>query len=175
MTTIFTSMDSVLQRELKQAKPFSSREHEALLGLQVAAQRAIEPWAQYLKSHNLTLAQYNVLRILRGAHPEGLTSGGVAERSISRDPDVTRMIDRLEKRGLVRRQRSAGDRRVVKVLISDSGLDRLAELDAPAEEMPKKVLGSLGKRRLEELNELLGAVISELGAHPERTRRTGGG
>jgi DNA-binding MarR family transcriptional regulator len=159
-------MNSVLQRQLKQAKPFTSREQAVLLALQVAAQRAIEPWAQCLRSHDLTPAQYNVLRILRGAHPDGLTSGGVAERLITRGPDVTRLIDRLQKRGLVRRQRGVRDRRVVKVLITEPGLERLGELDSPAEEMPRKVLGALGKHRLEELNELLGAVISGLGAYP---------
>ena len=74
-----------------------------------------------IKSHGLTGAQYNVLRILRGAEPEGLLCRGISERMISRDPDITRLLDRMEKRGLITRERQTEDRRVIKTRITPEG------------------------------------------------------
>src|SRR5919109_2342945 len=125
-------MAGVVARELKQKRAFTSREHEVLLGLQIVAARIIEPWEKFLKTTaELTLHQYNVLRILRGSHPAGLPSGEIANRMIARDPDITRLVDRLEKRDLVKRVRGRHDRRVVEVGITEKGLDLLRRLDAP--------------------------------------------
>ena len=127
----------------------------------------MEPWEKYLKSHaELTLHQYNVLRILRGSHPAGLPSGEIANRMIARDPDITRLVDRLEKRGLVRRARSRQDRRVVEVGITDAGLTLLSGLDEPVDRFPRNMLGHLGPRKLAKLRVLLEGALADLGTFP---------
>ena len=156
-----------IARELKQKKSFPSPEHEILLGLLVAAARVVEPWARFLKTTaQLTNNQYNVLRILRGSHPAKLACSNIAERMIDRDPDITRLIDRLEKRGLVRRIRSRRDRRVVEVGVTDKGLALVRGLDAHVQRMPSALLGHLGVERLRQLGSLLEAVIADVGTFP---------
>jgi DNA-binding MarR family transcriptional regulator len=153
--------------ELKQQKPFASPEQEVLLGLRMAAARVVEPWARFLRtSAQLTTHQYNVLRILRGSHPARLACSDIAERMIERDPDITRLVDRLERRGLVKRSRSRQDRRVVEVGITGKGLVLVRGLDAHVQRMPKALLGRLGVERVGQLRSLLEAVISDLGAFP---------
>lgn len=160
-------MAGTVARELKQQKPFSSPEQEILLGVLMVAARVVAPWARFLKTTvRLTNNQYNVLRILRGSHPATLACSDIAERMIDRDPDITRLIDRLEKRGLVKRMRSRRDRRVVEVGITNAGLAILRGLDAHAQRMPKALLGHLGVERLRQLGSLLEAVISDLGTFP---------
>jgi DNA-binding MarR family transcriptional regulator len=160
-------MAGVVAQELKQKKPFSSPEHEILLGLLIAAARIMEPWVRFLKTTaQLTSTQYNVLRILRGSHPAKLACRDIAERMIDRDPDITRLIDRLETRGLVKRSRSRRDRRVTEVSITDKGLALVRGLDAHVQRMPKALLGHLGLERLGKLGSLLDAVIADLGTFP---------
>src|SRR5690348_18290459 len=106
--------------------------------------------AQVLKAEDLSATQYNVLRILRGA-PEGLPCGEIGNRMITRDPDVTRLLDRLEKRGLVSRCRETEDRRMVLTRISPEGLKLLARLDEPVQEAHREQLGHLGRERLKAL------------------------
>jgi DNA-binding MarR family transcriptional regulator len=157
----------VIARQLKQTRAFSSREQEVFLGLQIAAARIIEPWEKFLKTTSeLTLNQYNVLRILRGSYPAGLPCGDIAERMIARDPDVTRLVDRLSRRGLVSRVRSRQDRRVVEVGITEKGREILRSLDEHVDRMPKAMLGHLGAKRLEHLGSLLQDVLGSLGAFP---------
>ncbi len=110
---------------------------------------------QVLKAEELSPTQYNVLRILRGA-PEGLACGEIGERMITRDPDITRLLDRLEKRKLITRWRDAKDRRVVLGRITGEGLKTLGRLDEPIVEMHRRLLGHLGRERLGELCRLLG-------------------
>jgi DNA-binding MarR family transcriptional regulator len=110
--------------------------------------------AGVLKSEDLSSTQYNVLRILRGA-PEGLPCGEVASRMITRDPDVTRLLDRLEKRQLISRHRETKDRRTVMARISPDGLKLLARLDEPVQAAHHKQLGHLGRERLRTLADLL--------------------
>src|SRR5712692_6120038 len=112
---------------------------------------------QVLKTEGLSATQYNVLRILRGA-PEGLPCGEIASRMITRDPDVTRLLDRLEKRDLISRCRETKDRRMVVARITPQGLKLLARLDEPVQEMHRKQLGQLGPARLNELQDLLVAA-----------------
>ena len=165
-------MAGTVARELKQTKPFSSPEQEIMLGLLMAAARVVEPWARFLKTTaQLTNNQYNVLRILRGSHPANLACIDIAGRMIERDPDITRLVDRLEARGLVMRSRSARDRRVVEVGITDKGLELVRGLDAHVRRMPKALLGHLGVEKLKRLGSLLDAVISGLGTFP-RARGT---
>jgi DNA-binding MarR family transcriptional regulator len=115
-----------------------------------------------LKPEDLSSTQYNVLRILRGA-PEGLPCGEIAKRMITRDPDITRLLDRLEKRGLISRSREARDRRTVMARITGVGLKLLARLDEPIQEAHRKQLSHLGRERLRLLTDLLREARSQLG------------
>jgi DNA-binding MarR family transcriptional regulator len=115
-----------------------------------------------LKPEDLSSTQYNVLRILRGA-PEGLPCGEIAKRMITRDPDITRLLDRLEKRGLISRSREARDRRTVMARITGAGLKLLARLDEPVQAAHRKQLGHLGRERLRLLTDLLREARSQLG------------
>jgi DNA-binding MarR family transcriptional regulator len=160
-------MAGVVARELKQHSAFASGEQEVLLGLLIAAARIVEPWEKFLKATaGLTNNQYNALRILRGSHPSRLACSEIAERMIARDPDVTRLIDRLSRRGLVTRARGRQDRRVVEVGISDKGREVLRSLDPHVNRMPPAVLGHLGAQKLKQLGRLLEDVISGLGTFP---------
>jgi DNA-binding MarR family transcriptional regulator len=118
--------------------------------------------ARVLKSEDLSGTQYNVLRILRGS-PEGLPCGEVGSRMITRDPDVTRLLDRLEKRRLITRCRETRDRRMVMAHITPEGLKVLARLDEPVEEIHRKQLGHMGKSRLLALAEMLAAARTAVG------------
>ncbi len=109
---------------------------------------------QLLKTEDLSATQYNVLRILRGS-PEGLPCGEIAARMITRDPDVTRLLDRMEKRGLISRSRDNKDRRTVIGRITPGGLKVLARLDEPIQKIFRKQLGHFGQDRLGALTELL--------------------
>lgn len=113
--------------------------------------------ASLLKQHDLSGTQYNVLRILRGA-PEGLACGEIAARMITRDPDVTRLLDRLEKRGLVSRCREEQDRRTVITRITPAGLKLLADLDKPVQAMHREQFGHLGRELIQRLISLLRQV-----------------
>ena len=129
-------------------------EEAAYLDLVRTTEALSRPLARLLKTEDLSPAQYNVLRILRGC-PEGLTCGEIGNRMITRDPDITRLLDRLEKRKLVSRCRQENDRRVVCVHITKAGLELLAGLDEVVIEAHRKQLGHLGEDRLKQLIELL--------------------
>jgi DNA-binding MarR family transcriptional regulator len=160
-------MAGVIAGALKQHSRFHSREQEVLLGLRIATARILGPWEKFLKtSADLTPNQYNVLRILRGSHPSRLACGEIADRMISRDPDITRLIDRLSARELVDRVRSERDRRVVEVGITGKGRAILRDLDAHADAMPKAMLGRLGPKKLAQLAALLEYVLQEMGTFP---------
>lgn len=118
--------------------------------------------ASVLKTEDLSANQYNVLRILRGS-PDGLPCGEIACCMITRDPDITRLLDRMEKRGLISRCRETKDRRMVTARITPDGLKLLARLDEPVEESHRKQLGHLGRERLGALTELLGAARAKVG------------
>jgi DNA-binding MarR family transcriptional regulator len=129
-------------------------EEAAFLDLQRTCDLLSRSLVQVLKTEELSPTQYNVLRILRGS-PEGLPCGEIANRMITRDPDITRLLDRLEKRGLISRWRETKDRRVVMAKITSDGLKLLRRLDDPVEEAHRRQLGHLGKDRLRALAELL--------------------
>ncbi len=160
-------MPGVVARELKQKRAFASREQEVMLGLQLVTARIMEPWEKFLKANaDLSLHQYNVLRILRGNHPAGLPSGEIANRMVTRDPDITRLVDRLEKRGLVTRVRGRQDRRVVEVGITTKGLELLRSLDEPVERFPRNMLGHLGPKKLAQFGLLIEQALASLGTFP---------
>jgi len=136
-------------------------EEAAFIDLVRTADLLSRPVAQLLKSEDLSPAQYNVLRILRGS-PGGLPCGEAGDRMITRDPDITRLFDRMEKRGLISRARDDKDRRVVLARIEPSGLEVLARLDQPVRDIHRKLLGHLGETRLRTLSRLLEACREQL-------------
>lgn len=148
-------MSGKLAREIQQAKPFASLEEEAFLNLGRTYESLVEKVTGLLKLYQLTATQYNMLRILRGAGPAGLTCSQATERMLSPDPDVTRLLDRMEARGLIERERSREDRRVVVTRITEHGLALAAQIDRPLTELLAGLLGRLGKNRLKELIEML--------------------
>jgi len=113
---------------------------------------------QLLKAAGLTGTQYNVLRILRGAEPEGLPCRGIGDRMISHDPDMTRLLDRMEKRGLITRERQTDDRRVVKTRITPQALRLLKTLDQPVHELHKRQFRHMPAARLKILSRLVEEV-----------------
>jgi DNA-binding MarR family transcriptional regulator len=133
-------------------------EQEAFISILRTAELLDSEFSRLLKPKKLTNAAYNVLRILRGAGKEGLACGDISDRMINRDPDITRLVDRLEKRGLAARERQTDDRRVVKVVITPAGLALLSELDEPVIETHKQQLKHVSKKRLAELMKLLAVV-----------------
>jgi DNA-binding MarR family transcriptional regulator len=148
-------MTGRIQEELKQRRPIGSLEEEAFLNLQRTANVLQDEIADLLRRHELTQSQYNVLRILRGAGEHGLTASDIGERMITRDPDVTRLVDRLEKRGLVERWRCGEDRRVVWTRISPEGRALIEPLDEPLRELHVAQLTHLGSEKLRTLTSLL--------------------
>jgi DNA-binding MarR family transcriptional regulator len=125
------------------------------------ASRFEQEMSDLLKPHGITATQYNVLRILRGADPEGLACGAVLDRLVTRDPDITRLLDRLERLKLVTRQRDDQDRRVVVSRITSTGLELLTTLDAPVNDLHRLQLAHLGQEDLAELKRLLGAILTQ--------------
>ena len=152
-----------IQAEILQTKPFSTLEDEALVSLQRTADRLQGRLGDMLKPHGLSPTQYNALRILRGAGDEGRSCSEIAERMINRDPDITRLVDRLERRGLVKRSRDGKDRRVITTRITPTGLDLLRSLDRLIEEFNRKLLGHMGDEQLRTLIKLLEAAREEIG------------
>jgi DNA-binding MarR family transcriptional regulator len=146
-------MKAAAQSGHKQRRP-PCPEEAAFLDLLRTTDMLSRGLVQILKTEDLSATQYNVLRILRGA-PEGLLCGEIASRMITRDPDITRLLDRLEKRVLISRCRETKDRRTVMARITPEGLKVLARLDEPVQDAHRKQLGHLGRERLRELAELL--------------------
>ena len=144
-----------LQAELKQKRPFRLREEEAFVSIQRTADALLQGVAEVLKTAGVSPTQYNVLRILRGSEPHGLACREIGERMVTRDPDVTRLLDRLEERGLVGRARDRDDRRVITTRITGDGLRLLEQLEKPIAETHARQLGHLGEARLHALIDLL--------------------
>jgi DNA-binding MarR family transcriptional regulator len=124
--------------ELKQTKPFEDRREEAALNILRTADTLKRGLEVVLKRHGITSAQYNVLRILRGAGERGLHCGGIAERMITAEPDVTRLLTRMQRLGLLTRRRDASDRRMVTAFATKRGLQVLEELKEPLRELQQR-------------------------------------
>ena len=148
-------MSPQLQQEIKQTRPFRSLPEETFLNVLRASATLMAGLSELLRPAGLTQPQYNVLRILRGAGQAGLPSGEIGERMLSRDPDVTRLIDRMEKLGLVVRERATADRRVVIVRITGHGLDVVDGLDQDMLILHENQLGHLGEERMRLLIDIL--------------------
>ncbi|HEX6100919.1 MAG TPA: MarR family transcriptional regulator [Thermoanaerobaculia bacterium] len=147
-----------LKQELKQKRPFPSVQEEALLSLARTADQLAAPMNEILRGVSLSPSQYNILRILRGSAPEGLACGEISERMVRRDPDLTRLLDKLEARGLVTRARGTEDRRVVLASITKDGLDLLKSLDKPVQESIRTILAHVPEERLRTLVEILDEI-----------------
>jgi DNA-binding MarR family transcriptional regulator len=146
---------AALKQEIAQQRPFSTVEEEALLNvmrtsdcLQRAFQRRTRHWG-------ITSTQYNVLRILRGARPQGLTCSAIGERMITAVPDITRLLARMKAQKHIRQQRDKRDRRVVWTQISASGLELLSRMDPEITEIPRELLGHFNREQLDEFIRLL--------------------
>jgi DNA-binding MarR family transcriptional regulator len=155
-------MSGRLAKEIQQTKPFTL-EQEAFLNVGRTFEALQQPVAELLKQYQLTPTQYNLLRILRGAGQDGVTCSQACERMITPDPDMTRLLDRMEARGLVERERSVEDRRIVVSRIRKEGLALVNEIDEPLQALLKRLLGHIGQKRLRELIETLELLREGLG------------
>lgn len=164
-------MANVLRRELKQTKPFGSKQTEAHLSVLRTAEYLSREFAKCLKPFGLTGTQYNVLRILRGAGASGLACGAIAGRMITHVPDVTRLLDRMERKGWLARGRDAGDRRVVVTRITPQGRVLADRLDAPVLAAHARLLAHLQARELKDLIRTLEKIRGKRDAAAQETAR----
>jgi DNA-binding MarR family transcriptional regulator len=149
-------MAQTIDREIRQTKPFRSLQEQVVINLMRTTRAVEESWIQYLKRREgISQSQYNILRILRGARPKAVKISEIADRMITRDPDVTRLVDRLINQGLVRRERDSEDRRVVLVEITGAGLAMLSRLDGPAGAYTEGAMAGLTLQQLRTLDTLL--------------------
>ena len=139
-------------------KPSPLLEQDAFMSIQRNADWLMREFEEILSEDNLSPAQYNVLRILRTAGPGGMACHEIGERMITRDPDMTRLLDRLEERELLSRSREKHDRRVIRTRISQAGLKLLRDLDDPVRSLHRRQLGHLNEKRLRLLVRLLESV-----------------
>jgi len=153
-----TRRPSPLLAELRQTKPFPSAAAEATVALLKTADIVRRRVSEVIEPHGITLQQYNVLRILRGAGEGGLPTLEIAQRLIEQTPGVTRLLDRLEAKGLVRRERSPSDRRQVLCTATGEGLALLARLDAAVRRADRSAVGPLPAADVARLLEILAAV-----------------
>jgi DNA-binding MarR family transcriptional regulator len=143
-----TRAQSTVQEEIQQTRPFSSPSEEGVVALARTADLMRRSLTRLIEPHGITLQQYNVLRILRGAGSDGLPTLEIATRMVERAPGVTRLLDRLETKALVRRQRGPTDRRQILCWITPAGLKLLEELDGPMRDGAREFMAPLGPRDL---------------------------
>ena len=148
-------MTPSLKDEIQQARPFGSLEQEAFLSVVRTSAQLTDALEQVLRPAGISLAQFNVLRILRGSQTTGLCRNELRDRMLTRGPDMTRLLDRMEAAGLVVRIRSTEDRRLVSTHISEAGLSLLASVDDAVEQEHHSRLGHMGEESLRALIDLL--------------------
>lgn len=149
---------STIREEIRQRKPFRSPHHEAVVALLRTATVVHDYFESVLAPHGLTLQQMNVLRILRGAGAEGLPTLEIGQRMVERTPGITRLVDRLERKGLVERVRSESDRRVVYCKATEPGIRLLASLDELIDQADRSSVEALSEPELGSLVELLDRI-----------------
>ena len=149
---------SPLQKEIRQGKPFRSRGQEVVVALIRTADLVRRVVGRVLEPYDITVQQYNVLRILRGAGEQGLPTLEIGERMVEHAPGVTRLLDRLEVKGLVRRQRCPEDRRQVLCWLSPAGTELVEKLDEPVDSADAEAVAMLAPEEQERLLRLLDAV-----------------
>jgi MarR family transcriptional regulator, organic hydroperoxide resistance regulator len=151
-----------LREEIRQTKPFESPTQEAILSVYRTSDVLQRLFVKLVEPHGISLQQYNVLRILRGAGKEGTPTLDIADRMIEKTPGITRLLDKLEGKHLVRRKRCPEDRRQVLCWITDAGLNLLAELDKPVVQASISCLQSLTQAELKQLISILEKVRAEV-------------
>ena len=144
-------MANRILEEIRQTRPFATLKEEAALNIVRTADALRRGGELLFRRHGITSAQYNVLRILRGAGDRGLHCGAIAERMITAEPDITRLLMRMERLGLLVRQRNGSDRRMVTAIVTDRGLQVLDELEAPLRELQEQQFARLSEREIEAL------------------------
>jgi len=144
-----------LRDEIQQTKPFTSLQEEALLNIVRTSATMTDEMEDLLKSRGITNTQYNVLRILRGAEPDGLCRNELRDRMLTRMPDVTRLLDRMEEAGLVARSRDNEDRRLVSTRITPAGRKVVDDLDSPVREFHQRRMAHVSEEQLQMLIDLL--------------------
>ena len=149
---------SALHAELRLNRAFRSVAEEAMLSVYRTSEVLVRGTVELLRPYGLTATQYNVLRILRGAGDEGLPCSEIGARIVTHEPDVTRLLDRLQRMGHVERERATTDRRVVLTRITPAGMELLARLDGPVNELDQRRLGVLSEKELHTLIDLLATV-----------------
>ncbi len=159
-----------IRQEIRQGRPFGSPAEECVVTLLGTADRVRTALSAVVEPREVTLQQYNVLRILRGAGAQGLPTLEIAQRMIETSPGITRLVDRLEAKGLVRRERCPLDRRQVLCHASERALQQLSALERPMAEAARRLMSSLDERRSAELVRLLDAVRAS--ASPGQARGT---
>jgi DNA-binding MarR family transcriptional regulator len=147
-----------LRDEIKQTRPFGSLEQEALLSVVRTSADLMDRFELFLRPYGITGTQYNVLRILRGAEPNGLCRNELRDRMLTRMPDVTRLLDRMEEAGLVERTRDSDDRRMVTSRITTKASQLLATLDVPVAENEKHFFSGISQDQIQTLIDVLEAV-----------------
>jgi len=145
----------------KPRRPQAPIEERIFITLLKVADALGQEAEQLTRSAELTGTQYNVLRILRGAEPGGLACRGIGDRMITHDPDITRLLDRMEKRGLITRERQKDDRRVVKTRITPHGLALLKPLDQPMRDLHKRQFRQMASARLKALYDLMEEILNK--------------
>jgi DNA-binding MarR family transcriptional regulator len=151
-------MSPSLQQDLKQKKPFRSLQQEAYLSVVRTSTALTDAMEDLVKSRGISATQYNVLRILRGSDAEGLCRNALRDRMLTRMPDMTRLLDRMEEAGLVVRVREGDDRRMVMTRITQKGRQLLDDLDAPVMALHRKQMAGLTDAQLRSLSDLLTLV-----------------
>lgn len=163
ITSILPLVTAKTQKITRQVEAAGGREEDVYLSMLRTVETLSRGVAETLAAADLTPTQYNALRILRGAGQTGASCTEVSDRMVTKDSDVTRLLDRLEARGLISRGRAATDRRRVVTCITDEGLRVLADLDGPVAETHRRQLGHLGEKQLATLGTLLSAARNEPG------------
>jgi DNA-binding MarR family transcriptional regulator len=151
-------MPPTLREEIKQNKPFNSIEQEALLSVVRTSAQLMDRFELFLRPYGITGTQYNVLRILRGSEPKGLCRNELRDRMLTRMPDVTRLLDRMEEAGLVERTRDTEDRRMVTSRITKKASQLLATLDPLVADNEKTFFAGIDQGQIQTLIDVLGAI-----------------
>jgi DNA-binding MarR family transcriptional regulator len=159
-----------IAEEIRQTKPFPNLETEAYLTLVLTAVRLVHDVSTLLQPNDLSPPQYNLLRILRGAGEKGLLCNEIAARMVHPVSDITRLLERLERRGWIRRRRETDDRRAVRVWITETGQEIIAPLDTLLAQKHKAQFGHLGENKLHELIKILDNIRKHLPKTREKQR-----
>lgn len=154
-------MGQILRDHIEQTVPFEDQAQEAMLNLFVAAAHVRRRVERVCQNYDLQFSHHNVLRVLRGVHPDGHSRCEIVERMLDPSPDVTRLIDKLVDRDLVRRTKSPEDRRVTIHTITDDGLALLEELDPEVRAVQEWFDERVSDRDLQHLSRICEGIYAD--------------